>query len=78
VLDELLKDEDWREALSEQSYMRERREEVAVDRELETDPGAEYFVVDWDALSDHARRPYRTAVAETCDNLLEVLAGEPA
>jgi hypothetical protein len=76
VIEELLTDDDWREALSEQAYMRERRDEAAVDRERDAAPEeTSYLAVAWESLSDHARRPYRTAVAETCDNLLEVMAG---
>lgn len=75
MIEKLLTDEDWREALAEQSYMRERRDDAAVDRERDTTSAAEYLAVAWGCLSDHARRPYRTAVAETCDNLLEVMAG---
>lgn len=67
-LADLLKDEEYREALAEQAYMRERRDEAAADRETDMED-AQYFVMGWASLSDHARRPYRTAVAEALDNV---------
>lgn len=66
----VLQDEEWREAVAEQAYMRERAEEASVDREQELEEDVDYVTLAWGSLSDFARRPYRTAVAETCDNLL--------
>lgn len=73
-LHSLLRDDDYREALAEQAYMRERSEEAAVERETEISDNVSYWVLAWSSLSDGARRPYRTAVAETCDHLLSVVA----
>ena len=76
MLDELLRDEEYREALAEQAYMRERREQAARDRETDMEP-ASYFTISWAYLSDDAKRPYRTAVAEALDNVAD-LELEPA
>lgn len=65
-----LRDEDLREALAESSYMRQRVEEVVLDREHDLDPQVEYHCLAWECLSDAVQRPYRTAVAEVCDQLL--------
>lgn len=70
----LLTDEDYREALAEHSYIRERAEQVAADQEHDCDAGTTYFVVTWECLSDDAKRPYRTTVATVCDSLLSVAA----
>ncbi len=69
----LLSDEDYREALAEAGYYRERSDEAAVEREKEMDPETAYFTLAWGSLSDHAKRPYRTAVAEAMDNVAEVV-----
>jgi hypothetical protein len=71
---ELLRDDEYREALSEQSYYRERRDEASADREHHTDPDTSYWVLSWESLSDDARRPYRTAVAEALDNVVRLAA----
>lgn len=65
-----LRDEDLREALAESAYMRQKVEEVVLDREHELDPTTEYHCLAWECLGDKAQRPYRTAVAEVCDQLL--------
>lgn len=65
---------DFREHLAEAAYMRERQEELAVEREQETSDDFEYYVLEWGCVSDFGKRPYRTAVAETCDRLAELVA----
>jgi hypothetical protein len=71
---EMLSDEDFREEVAEAAYMRERSEELAVERETETSDDFAYFVMAWGSLSDDAKRPYRTAVAEAFDHVLELEA----
>lgn len=73
MLEDLLRDPDYREQLAEAAYLRERAEDAARDREHDTDP-ADYFALSWSSISDPSRRPYRTAVAHTCDELLQVVA----
>jgi hypothetical protein len=60
-----LDDPDVRERLAERAYYRERLDEAAADSEHVEDAG--YWTLDWQSLSDWAKRPYRTAVAEACD-----------
>lgn len=73
ALEQLLRDEDYREALAEQGYLRERSEEAAEDSEHDLS-GCAYFALAWSSLSDHAKRPYRTAVAEAFDHLLSLVS----
>jgi hypothetical protein len=72
-LRELLTDEEFREAIASQAYLRERREEAAADREHDLS-AASYFAISWDSLADDAKRPYRTAVAEALDEVGAVVA----
>lgn len=70
----LLADDEYREAVAEAAYLRDRTEQAAVERERETDPGLVYYALAWWDVPDEVKRPYRTAVAETCDNLLVAVA----
>lgn len=63
-------DEDVREELAAAAYYRERGDEAAIDRERHPGPDHQYACLSWENLSDHSRRPYRTAVATVCDALL--------
>lgn len=75
MLDELLRDEGFREELAKHSYYRERLEESVVDAERTgADESVEYFAISWESLSDFAKRPYRTAVATTCDEIVTLSA----
>lgn len=60
-------DPELREELAKQAYYQERREDAARDREHDLNEEAEYLTLDWDCVSDFARRPYRTAVAVALD-----------
>lgn len=73
MLTTLLRDEDYREELAKASYFRERQEEAARDAEQDLE-ATEYLCLDWDSLEDWAKRPYRTAVAVTCDEIARVAA----
>lgn len=72
VTPELLSDPLFRESVAESAYLRERTEEAAADREHVLDEGTVYYALAWESLSDWARRPYRTAVAEAFEALLRV------
>jgi hypothetical protein len=74
VLTDLLADEEYREELAKAAYWRERLEDRALDLEHDTDGDAEYVALSWESLSDISRRPYRSAVATTCDELARVAA----
>jgi hypothetical protein len=70
---DLLRDEEYREEIAKSSYYRERLDEVAAVTEHEVDPDdLAYFAVTWESLSDSARRPYRTAVAQAFDCVLDL------
>jgi hypothetical protein len=69
-----LTDPAFREKLAADAYYREKMEAVAADREHELDDGCAYFVLHWDSLSDTARAPYRTSVAEALDTVLQLEA----
>lgn len=58
-------DPELREQLAEQSYMRDRVDDAARDREVDDDPETVYWALKWENLSSETKRPYRTAV-ETC------------
>lgn len=62
-----LADPEVREEIAHQAYLRERSEQVTVQREQSGDDAEEYFTLAWSNLSDDAKRPYRTAVAEALD-----------
>lgn len=68
VLEVLLRDEEYREALAQAAYVKERQEDAALDREQNLEP-ADYFIIAWEDLSDHSKRPYRTAVAVACEQI---------
>lgn len=71
----LLRDEEYREEQAKAAYYRERMDEAAL--EQEQDEGDEewvYFVLAWEDISDCAKRPYRTAVAQVCDSLERAVA----
>jgi hypothetical protein len=71
---DLLQNEEYREAQAEASYYRERMDEAALEQEQDVSGEYAYFVLDWKDISDFAKRPYRTAVAQVCDSLLERVA----
>ena len=70
VLSDLLSDDSFLEETAKLSYYRERAEDVARDREHETSDEYDYLCISWEDLSDHAKRPYRTAVTTMADALL--------
>ena len=67
---ELLEDPEFREQVAERSYMRERSEDAAADREHDLDEQTAYFAIAWESISDSGKRPYRTAVHEAFDTVL--------
>ncbi|MET0601358.1 MAG: hypothetical protein ABW167_05155 [Baekduia sp.] len=70
---ELLADPEYREAVAENAYMRERVEDAAVAREHDTSDST-YHVMAWESLSDDSKRPYRTAVAEAFECVASIAA----
>lgn len=71
---DLLQNEEYREAQAEAAYYRERMDEAALEQEQDVTDEYVYFVLDYNDISDFAKRPYRTAVAQVCDSLLERVA----
>lgn len=71
---ELLTDPQYREAVAENAYMRERVEDAAVAREHDTEDDCTYHVMAWESLSDDSKRPYRTAVAEAFESVMSIAA----
>lgn len=72
MLDDLLRDPEYRENLARNAFYRERLEDAAKDAEHELAP-VEYLTLDWDSLADSSKRPYRSGVAYACDELLTVV-----
>lgn len=72
VILNLLADEDFREAIAERAYYRERQEDAARDREHDLDEDVSYYALEWGSLSDESRRPYRTAVHEALNEVLDL------
>lgn len=70
-LQELLEDDEYREALAENAYLRERAEQAAVASEHDQDD-ATYWTLAWDDLSDDAKRPYRTSIATAFDAVVAI------
>lgn len=71
-LRELLEDDEYREALAENAYLRERVEEAARQKEFDIEEGTTYWTVVWQSLSADAKRPYRTAVATALDAVISI------
>lgn len=66
-------DVELRERLAESAYLRERYEDMVIDREFELREDAQYFALAWNHLSGAAQRPYRIAVAVALEHVAELV-----